>query len=124
LAIPCADLEAAAEFYEQGLGCRLARRHDDRVTFDFFGDQVVCRLDPGRIDDDPTVYPRHFGITFRDPANHAKVLARAREKGLKFFAEDHARDKGEAEDHTTFYLLDPSNNVIEFKYYPDPVKMY
>ncbi|HEY1274812.1 MAG TPA: VOC family protein [Thermoleophilaceae bacterium] len=124
LAIPCADLDAAVDFYEKGLGCRLARMHDDRVTFEFFGDQIVCRLAPDRVDEKPTIYPRHFGITFRDKEDHAKILARAREKELPFFRNDYAKVKGEREEHTTFYLLDPSNNVVEFKYYPDAANMY
>ena len=28
----------------RGLGCKLARRYDDRITLDFFGDQLVCHL--------------------------------------------------------------------------------
>jgi uncharacterized protein len=44
LAIPAADLDAAQEFYVAGLGCKLARRYTDRITLDFFGDQVVCHL--------------------------------------------------------------------------------
>ena len=44
LAIPVADLDEAQDFYVTGLGCKLARRYDDRITLDFFGDQVVCHL--------------------------------------------------------------------------------
>ena len=38
LAIPVADLDEAQDFYVTGLGCKLARRYDDRITLDFFGD--------------------------------------------------------------------------------------
>ncbi|MEZ4820496.1 MAG: VOC family protein [Bdellovibrionota bacterium] len=64
LAIPCADLDKAQSFYEDGLGCRMARRYHDRITLDFFGDQVVCHLKPDGIDHKPQLYPRHFGHTF------------------------------------------------------------
>ena len=39
-----ADLDEAEAFYVGGLGCKLARRYDDRITVDFFGDQLVCHL--------------------------------------------------------------------------------
>lgn len=35
LAIPCRDLDEAHYFYVEGLGCRQARRYDDRITLDF-----------------------------------------------------------------------------------------
>src|SRR5271169_2603855 len=44
LAIPVHDLDAAQHFYVSMLGCKLARRYPDRITLDFFGDQLVCHL--------------------------------------------------------------------------------
>ena len=44
LAIPAYDLAEAEHFYVDLLGCKLARRYQDRITLDFFGDQVVCHL--------------------------------------------------------------------------------
>ena len=44
LAIPVHDLDAAQHFYLTMLGCKLARRYPDRITLDFFGDQLVCHL--------------------------------------------------------------------------------
>ena len=32
LAIPARDLDEAYDFYVRGLGCKLARRYDDRIT--------------------------------------------------------------------------------------------
>jgi len=49
LAIPVHDLDAAYGFYVEGLGCKLARRYPDRITLDFFGDQLVCHLDPSHV---------------------------------------------------------------------------
>ena len=44
LAIPVYDLDESQEFYVGALGCKLARRYADRITLDFFGDQLVCHL--------------------------------------------------------------------------------
>ena len=51
LAIPVYDLDEAEAFYVGALGCKLARRYADRITIDFFGDQLVCHLTerPGRV---------------------------------------------------------------------------
>ncbi|GAA3042437.1 glyoxalase [Pseudonocardia yunnanensis] len=123
LAIPAADLDATQEFYVGGLGCKLARRYADRITLDFFGDQVVCHLSD-RVDEAPELYPRHFGVTFRRPEDWERLLRLARTRGLSFFAEPFHRFAGRAEEHESFVLADPSNNLLEFKYYDDPRMMY
>jgi uncharacterized protein len=123
LAIPCADLDAACAFYVMGLGCKLARRYEDRITLDFFGDQVVCHLSD-QIEAQPKMYPRHFGVTFRDRRAFDDVLRLARQRELPFFHEPMTRFAGRMEQHLTFMLLDPSNNILEFKHYDDPRMMY
>lgn len=123
LAIPCKDLDETAEFYEK-LGCKLARRYHDRVTFDFFGDQVVCHLNPEEIDEKPKMYPRHFGITFASLQEFNEVLELAKKEGLPFFQEKMIRFKGKQEEHITFFLQDPANNLLEFKFYHDESMIY
>ena len=124
LAIPARDLDEMQEFYVGGLGCHLARRYDDRITLDFFGDQVVCHLTDrwDRVATD--LYPRHFGITFRDRREFDDVLFLAETRELPFFAACEPRFKDRVEEHLTFVLRDPSNNLIEFKHYRDPRMMY
>jgi extradiol dioxygenase family protein len=123
LAIPAADLDATQEFYVAGLGCKLARRYGDRITLDFFGDQVVCHLS-GDTAVDPSLYPRHFGVTFRHRDDWARLLHLARVRELPFFEEPFHRFAGKVEEHESFVLRDPSNNLLEFKYYADPRMMY
>ncbi len=123
LAIPARDLDEAQEFYVRGLGVKLARRYGDRITLDFFGDQVVCHLSE-KIDTDPTLYPRHFGVTFRERDDFDRLLRLAQLRKLPFFAEVSTRFEGTAEEHLTMVLRDPSNNLLEFKHYLDPRMMY
>ena len=127
LAVPAHDLDLAHAFYVEGLGCHLARRYPDRITLDFFGDQLVCHLtadldvpDPERQD----LYPRHFGVTFRRRAALDRLVHLARLRKLPFFAEPATRFAGRAEEHTTVVLRDPSGNLLEFKHYPDPRMIY
>jgi extradiol dioxygenase family protein len=123
LAVPAADLDAAQEFYVAGLGCKLARRYEDRITLDFFGDQLVCHLHPME-PDEPSLYPRHFGVTFRRRRDFDALVALARARELPFFREPAIRFAGKVEQHCTVVLRDPSNNLLEFKHYDDPRMMY
>jgi len=124
LAIPCADLDKAKAFYVDKLGCELARRYDDRITLNFFGDQVVCHLAPNDIDTSPKMYPRHFGVTFSNKEKFNKLHEAATKNGAEFFKGLFVRFEGKQEEHYTFFLKDPSNNLLEFKYYLDPAMMY
>lgn len=123
LAIPCHDLDLGFTFYVTKLGCHLARRYDDRITLDFFGDQVVLHHS-SQIDRDPEMYPRHFGITFYDLEEYDRLLHLVRLRELPFFQEPMKRFAGLAEEHWTFVLRDPSSNLLEFKHYLDPRMMY
>ncbi len=123
LAIPAQNLDDVHRFYVEGLNCMLARRYADRITLNFFGDQVVChRCD--QIDPAPQLYPRHFGVTFRDRKDWERLLLLAREGDLRFFAEPFRRFDQQPEAHDTFVLQDPSNNLLEFKHYDNPQMMY
>ncbi len=126
LAIPVHDLDAAQHFYNNLLGGKLARRYPDRITLDFFGDQLVCHL---TVDDEPppipaSLYPRHFGVTFRDAADFDALHELAVIRKIPFFAGVSTRFEGLAEEHRTFVLADPSGNLLEFKHYRDPRMMY
>ena len=123
LAIPCADLAKAKEFYVK-MGCEIAREHEDRININFFGDQVVCHLSPDKIDINPQMYPRHFGVTITDKKQYNDLLASFQQKDLPFFAKPFTRFQGKKEEHSSFMLLDPSNNILEFKYYMNEEMIY
>jgi extradiol dioxygenase family protein len=126
LAIPVHDLDEAQQFYVGQLGCKLARRYPDRITLDFFGDQLVCHLTEGpRLSQEPpSLYPRHFGVTFHDSARFEAVYNCAVIRKIPFFQDISTRFQGMAEEHRTFVLVDPSGNLLEFKHYGDPRMMY
>jgi len=92
---------------------------------DFFGDQLVCHLTEGMSAERPaSLYPRHFGVTFRDEADFAALHACAVLRKIPFYQEVSTRFEGLVEEHHTFVLLDPSGNLLEFKHYRDPRMMY
>jgi extradiol dioxygenase family protein len=126
LAIPVHDLDETQDFYVTQLGCKLARRYADRITLDFFGDQLVCHLtESASPPTTPTsLYPRHFGITFASEKPFWDLHHLCQIRKVAFFADVRPRFEGQAEEHSTFALVDPSGNVLEFKHYGDPRMMY
>jgi extradiol dioxygenase family protein len=126
LAIPAYDLDEAEDFYVRLLGCKLARRYADRVTLDFFGDQLVCHLTepPESAGGSLEIYPRHFGVTFRNEGEFEAVHRLSIQRKVPFYRDVGVRFEGMAEVHRTFVLRDPSDNLIEFKHYSDPRMMY
>lgn len=118
LAIPCQDLDSTIDFYEK-LGCVVVKRDHHKVTFNFYGDQLICHLNPDRIDFEPKMYSRHYGMTFLDKAEFEQILASANEHDLLFFKETMVHQPGMPGEHINFFLIDPSNNLLEFKYYQD-----
>jgi extradiol dioxygenase family protein len=126
LAIPVNDLDEAEAFYGAGLGCKLARRYADRITLDFFGDQLVCHLreHPEPLNTELRLYPRHFGVTFRESEDFDALHRLCVQRKIEFFADVSTRFDGLAEVHRTFVVRDPSDNLVEFKHYADPRMMY
>ena len=128
LAVPAFDLGETQHFYVDLLGCKLARTYDDRITVDFFGDQLVCHLtdpEPDREPDGPlSLYPRHFGVTFRQADDFDTLYDLVQLRKVPVFRDLATRFEGTAEVHRTFVLRDPSDNLLEFKHYRDPRMMY
>jgi hypothetical protein len=128
LAIPAYDLDETVDFYVTKLGCKLARRYDDRVTFDFFGDQLVCHLSEAPAVRTPMrelpMYPRHFGVTFREQRDFDELYQLCQQRSVPLFAEVSLRFEGRVEVHQTFVACDPSDNLLEFKHYSDHRMMY
>jgi extradiol dioxygenase family protein len=123
IAVPARDLDEAVEYYVFGLGVKLARRYDDRATFDFFGDQLVCHLSED-VPHEAIAYPRHFGVSFANPEDFDRLVRLVEHRKLKVLSGPTLRFEGTAEQHRTLFLVDPSNNVIEFKNYDDPRLQY
>ncbi len=124
IAIACHDLDDTQDFYNTSLGFKLARRYHDRVTFDFFGGQLVCHLSPAKIDPEPNFYPRHFGATFANRDEFLLFHKMMLERKVPLFVEMSDRFQDKVERHHFFAIADPSNNVLEFKCYQDKRMIY
>ncbi len=117
LAFPVTDLEATKKFYVDGLGCELGRASESAVTLGLAGHQLVAHLTRDRATVQKGIYPRHFGLVFTDEKDWEALADRAKTKGLKFYQQPRVRYPGTRIEHRTFFLEDPSGNLLEFKHY-------
>jgi extradiol dioxygenase family protein len=125
VAVPCRDLEQAARWYSQVLGAQPARILKDRVTFSFGGVlQLVCHLERRAAVENPRAYPRHFGLTFLRSEDFSRMKVHLETLGLKFLVRPMVRFPKSLHEHQSFMLVDPSGNVVEFKYYVRPEYSY
>ena len=121
LSIPVADLEATERWYGDGLGCGLGRRSDHALILDLGGHQLVAQLTPPEaLAPQRGIYPRHFGLVFERLEEWGRWRDRARASQLRFGVEPKCRYPGQALEHHSFFLIDPSGNWLEFKHYSDP----
>ena len=117
LAFPVTNLKEAKRFYVDGLGCVLGRESETALTLGLAGHQLVAHLvniPPPR---QKGVYPRHFGLIFTLEKDWQAVADRAKAQGLKFYQQPRRRFPGTMIEHSTFFLEDPSQNLLEFKHY-------
>ncbi len=117
LAFPVHDLAAAKQFYVNGLGCVLGRESSSAVTFGLAGHQLVAHLSTQSTVPQKGVYPRHFGLVLTQEEEWQALVDRAKAKGLTFYQQPRRRFSGTRIEHLTFFLQDPSQNLLEFKYY-------
>ena len=117
LAFPIHDVEAAKRFYIEGLGCTLGRESGHAVTFGLAGHQLVAHVVADSPDTQKGIYPRHFGLVFLLKSQWQELADRAKSKELTFFQQPRVRFSGTRIEHHTFFLQDPSQNLLEFKHY-------
>lgn len=117
LAFPIHDVEAAVRFYVDGLGCTLGRASKQAITLGLAGHQLVGHVVPEQATDQKGIYPRHFGLIFLLQEEWQALADRAKAKGLPFYQQPRVRFPGTRIEHRTFFLEDPSRNLLEFKHY-------
>lgn len=117
LSFPVDNLESTRRFYIDGLGCSSGRSSSTAITLELGGHQLVAHLTERPPEPQKGIYPRHFGLIFRSEADWQALADRAKEKGLRFHQSPRRRFSGTRLEHATFFLEDPSRNLLEFKYY-------
>jgi uncharacterized protein len=117
LAFPVKDISSTLEFYRDRLQLPVDLVEERRCIINLFGHQAVAHVSDKDIPESVSMYPRHFGVILDTEEMYDKFLARARTSGVQFFKNDFSRFPGTPRAHRTFFLQDPSNNLLEFKWY-------
>ncbi len=117
LAIPTHDLALSKEFYTTCFEAHVGREYDGYIIFNFFGHQVVTHLNPNSISKDVTMYPRHYGIILENRDDFDRIYKLCKQANAPFFEDLFERYPNEKGWHFSFFVSDPSNNLIELKYY-------
>lgn len=120
LAFPICDVDETVQFYRDKLGLPIDLIEKHRCIIDFFGHQVVAHVSVKDVPAQVAMYPRHFGLILDDEKQFDQFFARAEKSGVKFFEGLFLRFKDTPREHKTFFLQDPSNNLIEIKWYRNP----
>ena len=117
LAFPTHDVAAAKRFYVDGLGCMLGRESSHAVIFGLAGHHLVAHLTTEPPPPQHGIYPRHFGLILPSQEAWQALVDQANAKGLTFYQQPRVRFPGTRIEHRTFFLEDPSHNLLEFKHY-------
>lgn len=124
LAFPVSDLKAAKKFYVGGLGLKAGRESAHSLILNFHGHQIVAQLSAEKPRTQKGIYPRHFGLVFSERKEWERLLRRAKKKNLRFYQKPRVRYEGLSVEHRTFFLQDPSGNLLEFKHYSKPAAVF
>jgi extradiol dioxygenase family protein len=124
LAFPVDNVKESAEFYTRCFNCQLGRQAERWVDLDFFGHQLSLHLNINKdantdittpVDGD-TIHVPHFGVIL-EKAEWQQLQDKLKSEGVTFILEPKIRFAGQAGEQGTFFIKDPSNNTLEFKYF-------
>lgn len=119
LAIPSNNLAQTKDFYTKAFGATIGREYEHYVIFNFFGHQLVSHYNPEGCSDKVQMYPRHHGIIFDNRKDFDHVYALCKKANVPFFEDLFERYVNKPGWHFSFFVSDPSNNLVELKYYVD-----
>ncbi len=123
------DLDRARAFYVGVLGCREGRSSERWVDFEFFGHQLSAHLSDQHQDaasnevDGDQVPVRHFGAIL-EWGEWEAMAERLEVAGVEFMIRPRVRFEGAVGEQGTFFVRDPSRNVIELKSFRDDEQVF
>ncbi len=130
LAFKVKDIESTYQFYHEILQCKIGRQTKDWIDFDFFGHQLSAhiskKIDPldycGKVDNISVPIP-HFGciLKFKE---FESVKSKLKMHNIQFVVNPQIRYKGTYGEQHTMFVLDFSNNPIEFKSFKNEKEIF
>lgn len=117
LAFPSHDLSLSKAFYHEGLGFALGRESKHAMIINCANNQLVAHKVESPVDEQQGIYPRHFGLIFDVLDDYKRLIRRLEQHNIAFHIEPKVRFQDSRLEHHSFFIKDPSNNLLEFKYY-------
>ncbi|WP_419420854.1 VOC family protein [Legionella sp. D16C41] len=124
LAFPSHDFSLAKFFYHEQLGFSIGRESEHALIFEFASHQLVAHLIDEPLPLQQGIYPRHFGLIFLEKSEFDNFYKHLIAKKTPFEIPLKTRFLNTKIEHQTFFLKDPSNNLLEFKYYTHPAAIF
>lgn len=121
LAFKIKDIESTIKFYHDILGCKIGRQTENWIDFDFFGHQLSAHISKkipvldysGKVEKLKVPIP-HFGCILNNKDFNI-VKQQLQKNKLDFIVKPQTRYRNEKGEQQTMFVLDYSNNPIEFK---------
>jgi extradiol dioxygenase family protein len=124
------DISSTKRFYQEILGCKLGRETLHWVDFDFFGHQLsahvsalIPELDYCGLVDGVKVPIPHFGCIL-ETDEFEKLVTKLKANKVQFIIEPQTRYEGKKGEQKTLFILDFSNNPLEFKCFKNPEEVF
>ncbi len=117
LAIPAYDLISSRDFYTFFLNSKVGRENKSAIILDFFNHQIVLHKSVELPTKPSTIYPHHSGFIFETFQEWKSLLNSLKQKEAPFYQTEKCRHLNKSTEHHTFFLQDPSYNLLEFKFY-------
>ena len=121
LAFPVYNINETIQWYTDILDCSVGRQSKLWVDFNFFGHQISAHKIEDEISKSKTnpvdghnIPCRHFGIIM-EMEQWKNLVRRLNKKRIEFIINPNIRFKGEKGEQATFFIQDPSGNILEFK---------
>ncbi|NJM79834.1 MAG: dioxygenase [Flavobacterium sp.] len=124
------DIESTRKFYVTILGCKEGRSTENWIDFDFFGNQLSAHISTtfpaldycGLVDGVKVPIP-HFGCVLT-MEQFIAVEDRLVQNKIPFIIEPQTRYPNQRGEQRTMFVLDFSNNPIEFKAFKNEEEMF
>ena len=121
LAFKVKDIQSTIDFYHNILGCTKGRETENWIDFDFFGHQISAHVSKktqaldycGKVENIKVPIP-HMGCIL-ERKDFLKIKNNLLKHNIEFIVKPYIRYEGEIGEQQTMFVLDFSNNPIEFK---------
>ena len=124
------DIQSTRDFYVDILGCKEGRSTEQWIDFDFFGHQLSAHISTNIPDldycglvDAVSVPIPHFGCLLNQE-QFKTVEEKLKAANINFIVAPQVRYEGKPSQQLTMFVLDFSNNALEFKAFKDEGEVF